>query len=502
MTCTDAQVRLAMSERKKSRSQEQAAVKANIKSRKTVAKYEQLGGLPSENKRPRSYRTRPDPFAEDWAEIEKMLERSPELEAQSLLAWLDEQYPGKYQEGQLRTLQRRVKDWRVLNHKQVAVLEQAHQPGEALQTDGTWLTELGISINGQPLPHMLIHCVLPYSNWEWGAIAQSESLLALQRALHSTLRRLGYVPAYHQTDNSSAATYRLGEAEATKQGERAYNPAYVALLAQFGLKPRAIHVGCPEQNGDIEAANGQLKHSLNQQLLLRGSREFESLADYEAFVEKVMHKRNQGRQARLQEEIAVMKPVPIVALPPYQAVRVKVNRNSMIRVQHNLYSVPTNLIGQQVTVRIYEWHLEVYYRQTQVEWMRRLVGQNKHHIQYRHLIDTLLHKPGGFRQYRYREALFPSLVFRRAWDQLQTWHTERQADLIYLRILRLAARVLECEVAEILERLLAGTKRWDETDVAAALQLRRPQAPPALTPLVVDLTSYDRLLKEVSCDPA
>jgi transposase InsO family protein len=491
-----------MSERKKGRSQEQAAVKANIKSRKTVAKYEKVGQLPSEGKQSREYRTRPDPFGEDWAEVEGMLANAPELEAKTLLEWLCEKYPGKYQAGQLRTLQRRVKDWRVLNQSQVATLEQVHQPGQVLQTDGTWLSELEITIAGQPFKHLLIHCVLPYCNWEWGVIAQSESLLALQRGLHSTLLKLGYVPLYHQTDNSSAATYRLGEAAATKEGERAYNPAYVALLAHFGLEPRAIHVGCPQQNGDIEAANGQLKQALRQHLLLRGSRDFESLADYETFVEQVMNKRNQSRQERLQEEIAVMKPLQVAALPPYQEVRVKVNRSGLIRVQSNLYSVPTNLIGQQVKVRIYEWHLEVYYRQIQVERMARLVGQNKQQIQYRHLIDSLLRKPGGFRQYRYRDALFPSLVFRRAWDQLQAWHTERKADLIYLRILRLAARVLECEVAEILERLLASPKRWDETDVEAALQLRRPQTPPDLAPLVVDLAQYDRLLSEVCCEPA
>ena len=178
MTCTDAQVRLTMRERTKGRTQEQAAVKANITSRKTVAKYEQRGQLPSELKQPRSYRTRADPFAEHWPELEKMLHAAPELEAKTLFEWLCEQRPGRYQEGQLRTLQRRIAEWRALNQSQVASLEQVHQPGEVLQTDGTWLTELQVTIAGEPFKHVLIHCVLPYSNWEWGVIAQSESLLA------------------------------------------------------------------------------------------------------------------------------------------------------------------------------------------------------------------------------------------------------------------------------------------------------------------------------------
>jgi hypothetical protein len=486
-----------MRERSKGRSQEQAAVKANLKSRKTVAKYERLGQLPSELKQPRQYRTRVDPFAEDWPEVEQMLQVTPELEAKTLFEWLCEQRPGKYQEGQLRSLQRRVADWRALNQDQVATLSQVHRPGEVMQTDGTWLTELGVTIRGQPLKHLLIHCVLPYSNWEWGAIAQSESLLALQRGLQSSLLKLGYVPEYHQTDNSSAAVCRV---QGLAGQEPVYTQGYLELLTHFGLKPQTIAVGCPQQNGDIEASNGHLKQALEQHLLLRGSRDFDSLADYEAFVGQVMNKRNQGRQQRLQEELAVMKPLTASPLWPYQEVRVKVNRGSLIRVQHNLYSVPTHLIGQEVTVRIFEWHLEVYYRQIQVEWLPRLVGQNKQQINYRHLIDSLLRKPGGFRDYRYRESLFPSVVFRQAWDQLNQWYSSRKADLIYLRVLRLAAHTLESEVADILNLLLDGQKRWDETDVERLLQ---PQLLPVpqLTLPPINLAQYDRLLKEVNRDP-
>ncbi len=499
MTSTDAQVRLLMRERNKGRSQEQAAVKANLKSRKTVAKYERLGKLPSEKKQPRQYRTRVDPFAEDWAEIEQMLSKAPELQAKTLFEWLCEQKPGKYQRGQMRSLQRRVADWRALNQEKVAVLDQVHRPGAVLQTDGTWLTELGVTIRGQLFKHILIHCVLPYSNWEWGAIAQSESLLALQRGLSSTLLKLGYVPEYHQTDNSTAATTQVRGAPT---GERRYNESYVRLLKHFGLKPRTIAIGCPEQNGDIESSHGGLKRALAQHLLLRGSREFDSLADYESFIGRIMNQRNQQRSQRLTEELGAMKALTAGPLHPYQELRVKVNRNSLIRVQANLYSVPTHLIGQQVTVRIYEWHVEVYYRQVQVERMARLVGNNKHSINYRHIIDSLLRKPGGFRNYRHREEMFPSLVFRQTWDKLNDWYSPRQADLIYLRILRLAARTLECDVADALTCLLSTATHWDETAVEQRIGSQQSISIPHLSPLVIDLNPYDQLLQEVSDDSA
>jgi len=493
MTSTDAQVRLLMRERSKGRNQEQAAVKANLKSRKTVAKYERLGQLPSDLKKPREYRTRVDPFAEDWPEIEEMLEGAPGLEAKSMFEWLLEKEPAKYQEGQLRTFQRRVADWRALNQDKVAILEQEHQPGSALQTDGTWLTELGVTIRGRPFPHLLIHCVLPYSNWEWGAIAQSESLLALQRGLSSSLLKLGYVPEYHQTDSSSAATSQVPGGGA---GERRYNEGYLALLNHYGLKPRTIALRQPEQNGDVESSHGGLKQALQQHLLLRGQRDFESLADYEAFLGQIMNRRNQARSQRLAQELAVMKPLTAGPLQPYQEVRVKVNRNSLIRVQANLYSVPTHLIGQPVRVRIYEWHLELYYRQIQVERMPRLVGNNKHAINYRHVIDSLVRKPGGFRNYRYREELFPRLVFRQSWDQLNQWYSARKADLIYLRILQLAARTLECDVADALGWLLTTPTHWDETDVERLIGAQQSVAVPQLSPVVIDLKPYDQLLTE------
>jgi hypothetical protein len=162
MTATDAQVRIIMRERRKGRTQEQAAAKANINSRKTVGKYEKLGKLPGEMKKARSHRTRTDAFESDWPEIKSRLEEAPGLEAKLLFEWLCEQKPGTYQEGQLRTFQRRVSVWRALHGSQLLTLEQVRHPGEVLQTDGTWMNKLDITIGGQAFPHLLIHSVLPY----------------------------------------------------------------------------------------------------------------------------------------------------------------------------------------------------------------------------------------------------------------------------------------------------------------------------------------------------
>jgi len=495
MTATDAQVRIIMREREKGRTLEQAAASANLRSRKTAAKYEGLGKLPSELNQPRRYRTRFNPFEEDWPAVKATLEDAPSLEAKAVFEWLCEQHPGRYQEGQLRTFQRHVATWRALNQKQVAVLRQVHRPGEVLQTDGTWLTELGVTIQGQPFKCILIHCVLPYSNWEWGRIAQSESLAALRLGLQSTLIKLGYAPKYHRTDNSGAATYWPG-AKAQSDHKREYTDGYLLLLGHYGLEPQTTNLDSPHENGDVESSNGGLKRAVEQYLLLRGSRDFESIEAYEDFLFDVMQRRNRSRQERLAEELAVMKPLTATSLAANSQVRVRVTRGSLIRVQKNVYSVPTSLIGRWVTVRIHEWHLDVYYKTHPLATLPRLIGEKQHHVNYRHVIDSLIRKPGGFRDYRYRDDLFPSLVFRRTWERLNQWQSPRKADIAYLRILRLAARKMESEVAAALERLLATAGRWDETDVEHILQ-PEPIHVPHLTCGRVHLRQYDQLLSGV-----
>ena len=501
MTATNAQVRILMRERKKRRTQEQAAVKANLKSRKTVAKYEQLGLLPSQLRKPRTYRTKSDAFAEDWSQIEEMLAEAPELEAKALFEWLQEQKPAKYQTKQMRTFQRRVARWRALNQPQIATLAQVHEPGEIMELDGTWMTKLEVIIQGQQFKHMLIHCVLSYSNWEWGRIVQSESLGAVRLGLQSTLLKLGYVPRIVQTDNSSAATRQLGIREETEGNIcRTYTRDYLHLLEHYGLEPQTIHVGNPNENADVESSHGALKRALKQELLLRGSRQFENLESYEAYLFQVMDKRNKQRQERLAEEIAVMKPLKATPLATSIKHKVRVSSGSLIRVLKKSYSVPTSLIGKEVTVYVHEWSLDVYYAGQLVDTLPRLIGQGTHHINYRHLIGTLLRKPGGFRQYRYREDLFPQLIFRQAWEQLNQWHPPRRADIIYLRVLSLAARTFESDVAAALEMLVNRGQNWDETDVKS-LVAPEPVAVPQLSRGAVELGHYDQLLVEFSHEP-
>jgi hypothetical protein len=343
-----------------------------------------------------------------------------------------------------------------------------------------------------------MHAVLPYSNWEWGRVVQSESLGAVRLGLQSALVKLGHLPTIIQTDNSSAATRRLRQDETLEAGkERPYTDDYLHILDHYGVQPQSIHIGASNENGDVEASNGTFKRAVEQHLLLRGSRDFETLEAYEAFLFAIMEKRNRGRQERLAVELALMKPLSATLLATSKKLRARVSRGSIIRVLAKSYSVPTSLIGKMVVVYVHEWSLEIYYAGQLMETAARLIGNAVHRINYRHVIDSLLRKPGGFRRYRYRDDLFPSLVFRRAWEALQSWYGPRRADLAYLRVLQLAAKQLECDVAIALELLVAAGKKWDETDVESLLAVETA-AVPQLEQQTANLLDYDQLLSGVA----
>lgn len=141
-----------------------AAHKAGM-DEKTVRKYLRLGKLPSELKVEHTWRTREEPFGEVWEKVSSYLEINPGLESKTLFEHLQRCFPGRFPDGQLRTLHRKVKVWRALEGPPKEVFfEQVHRQGELSQSDFTSMNELGITIGGKPFDHLLYHFVLTYSN--------------------------------------------------------------------------------------------------------------------------------------------------------------------------------------------------------------------------------------------------------------------------------------------------------------------------------------------------
>jgi hypothetical protein len=467
-----------------------AAAKAGM-SEKTARKYRRSGKLPSQCKVVHDWRTRPDPLdREDWRWVEEVLENNGGIEAKTLFEVLQREHPGKYQDGQLRTFQRRVKLWRALKGPGNEVFfPQTYKPGEWCESDFTRMKPLGVTVNGVAFDHMLYHFVLCYSNWETGTVCFSESYASLSAGLQNALWKLGGVAKYHRTDNLTSAVNPVGNPEV-------FTDNYRGLAKHYGFESQKIRPGCPNENGDIEQRHHRLKKAVDQALMLRGSRDFASRGEYEQFLQKLFEQLNSGRRERLKEELAVLRQLPQRRHNDYTEVGCKVTRFSTIRVLKNSYSLHGRLIGEQVKARIYADHIEVWYAQRRIERLPRLRGKNGHHINYRHIIDWLVRKPGAFKNYRYKDDLFPTSQFRIAYDLLCSQHGSKKGNKHYLKILKLAAQKSETLVNESLRFLVLRGDVIDSKIVEAMVE--SDLQPPAVTDVKVeqvDLGIYDELLQ-------
>jgi hypothetical protein len=458
---------------------------------KTARKYRRLGKLPSEMDSAHTWRTRKDPFEDVWHEIKSMLEINAGLEAKTIFEDLQRRDPGRLADGQLRTLQRRIKVWRASEGPAKEVFfTQLHHPAELSQSDFTHMNKLGITIGGRPFDHLIYHFVLTYSNWETGSICYSESFESLSAGLQNALWQLGGVPQKHRTDCLTTAVQKTGHPEE-------FTRRYQDLLDHYDLKGCKTNPDSPHENGDVEQRHYRFKQAVDQALMLRDSRDFTDRNEYEQFLGKLFKQLNAGRNKRFLEEQAVLHRLPKHRIEACKKSTMKVGPSSTIRVNHNVYSVDSRLIGERIGVRLFMEHLEIWYGQKKVESLPRLRGEGKHRINYRHIIDSLVRKPGAFENYRYRDDLFPSSRFRIAYDNLKHRHSQSMAAKQYLNILHLAARESETAVDDVLRMMIDKNMSICDVQVEALVRSSQPVAVATKVRIpAVDLTCYDRLLEE------
>jgi hypothetical protein len=430
---------------------------------------------------------RTDIFDGVWIEIESMLSIDPGLQVKTIMQMLIDR-DEKFEWGHLRTLHRRCRDWRALNGPDQDVkFRQLHQPGKQSQSDWTHCSELNITIDGQPYPHMLFHFMLPYSRWETAYISFSESFDNLVSGYTRAIGELGAVPEEHRTDNLSAAV--------TTHGSRpVFTERWQNVMDHYGVRPTRNNPGESHENGSVEKSHHLLKSELDQLLRLRKSREFASVADYERFIRRTLDKRNRGRRARLAEEMAVMKDPPARAWNQAVEERVVVNAFSLVTIGKAIYTVPSRLIGYELRALVYAEVVRVFLGNTLVlEIPKQQPGGKR--INYRHLVAHLMRKPGAFAGYVFRDALFPTLTFRRAYDRLIEVRPER-ADKVYLSILHHAAMGSEQDVEAALELLLGGDGAPSLEAVKELTKVAVGLLPEICIP-VPEIFSYDELLSYI-----
>ena len=386
---------------------------------RTIRRYRDANILPSQRERqPRDYRTRKDPLESFWPEIEDLLKEDPRLRPFALLDWLKQKYnPPAEGPGELRvtdsirrTLERRVQQWKLQHGVQQEVhFPQVHHPGDVIAFDFVVLNDLRVTIGGRPYDHMLFHAVFTYSNWEYVHLCHSESFEALATGLQDALHCAGGVPRRVRSDSLSAAVNNLSS-------DKEFATQYQTLLAHYGVRGHRINVRKPHENGDVESAHGHLKSWLDQALRLRGNRDFADQDEYLAFLRQLVARRNDTRAGVFRKECEALEPLPHQRLSTSTPVRVTIKSDCVLRIKRNSYSVSSKYIGLEMDVLIHQDHLELWYRNECLERLPRLFGQGKERIDFRHVIDSLVRKPGAFANYKYVNHLYPTTRFRMAYD--------------------------------------------------------------------------------------
>ena len=490
-----------------------SAAKAGL-SEKTARKYLRSGILPSESKPAHTWRTRIDPFAAINDELMSLL-KNPSLRGTTLFDYLQRTHPGEFDYGQLRTLQRRVKVWRAtVGPDQEVYFEQTHIPGDLSQSDFCHMNNLGVTIERMPFAHMIYHFVMTYSNWEYAQVCFSESFEALCDGFQNAVWVLGGVPVRHRTDSLSAAVINLGNKEE-------FTARYQGLMDHYGVAAEHIQPRRPNENGDVEQSHYRFVDRVDQALMLRGSRDFSSREEYCAFLREQTTLANgnrnrprkccpkHGTAASPANGVELPDAVPLGRVSQDQAalgalsahrydgnkeLDARVGPGSTIKVLHNVYSVHSRLIGEKVKVKVGMDQINVHYGQSVVAVLPRLRGRGNHRIDYRHIIDTLIRKPGAFDQYVFREALFPTSQFRIAYDAL-TSSRPVEGKKEYLTILKLAADEGQSRVEDALRALLFTEAPLSAKLVKdAVMSSIAPYRPQDVCVAAVDLSGYDRLL--------
>jgi transposase InsO family protein len=488
---TNRQVARYMDERQIGRNQVQSADSADISTR--TARRLDGGGRAA--KEPRDYRTRADSFLGVWsAEIEPLLQQDAKLRAVTLFANLQLRYPGRFRDGQVRTLERRIRQWRAIaGPSRPVMFPQEHPPGWQALLDFTDCGELAVTIAGRLLPHRLGHVCCPHSGWQFAqVILGGESYPALAETLRLALDALGGVPVTLRTDSLSAAYKNL------KQQEE-LTTRFDALCRHYGCRPTRNTLGVAHENGGVESPNGHLKRRLDQALRLRGTHDFTSIEDYREFVTAIVATANASRSAAIAAERAALAPLPSFPGVTWNEALGTVSRFSLIAVMGRSYMVPSRLMGHRLVVRIFDDHLEFYASHHLVHASPRQHGDLRSpQVNYHLCIDALIQKPGAFARLIYRDDLHPSPIYAQIWLRLRERVSEHVACRTYVRLLHLAHQhaceaTLEVRLAEILDE--------DSLPDAEALRITFAAPAPTTIPVLLFRTADPAGYDELRCLP-
>ena len=448
---------------------------------------------PSEKRAPRE-RRRPDPLAAVFdSEVIPMLESCPGLRPVAVFEELMRRH-SELGFGVRRTLERRIRQWRALHGPEREVIfRQTHEPGRMGLSDFTDMAGSGVTVAGELLPHRLYHFRLAFSGFEHAhVVLGGESFVALAAGLQDALWALGGAPREHRSDSLSAAFRNLAP-----EVEEDWTTRYDALCSHYGMVASRNNRGVAHENGTIEASHGHLKLAVEDALLMRGSRDFDTIADYRRFVDELTGRRNARNRKRIEAERAVLRPLPPRRAEDGEEAIVTVTSSGGFMLRRVFYTVPSRLIGHRLRVRLHDDRLEVFLGSTHLMTLPRGRGygdrRHAHVVDYRHVIHALRAKPMALPGLVYRDQLFPRDAYRRLYAAAMEALPERAACKLVVGVLALAhERGCEADLAAAIDIELNAGAVPDLAELSARFA-PDPQALPHVTIALTPLSAYDAL---------
>ncbi len=469
-----------------------AAAKAGF-STATGYRIEEDPRLPSQKTAPRG-RRRPDPLAAVWeAEIVPILQAAPGLRAIAVLEEIRRRHP-EISPTIRRTLERRMRAWRALcGPEQDVIFRQEHEPGRLGLSDFTDTSALGITVAGIVLGHRLYHFRLAFSGFEHAhVVLGGESFVALAEGLQNALWALGGVPKEHRSDSLSAAFCNLD-----RDAQEDLTQRYQALMRHYEMAPTRNNRGVAHENGSIESAHGHLKKTLEDALLLRSSRDFDTLDGYRRFVDEIVGRRNAHNRKRIELERPQLRTLPRHRTADYEEKTVTVTSSGGFILRRVFYTAPSRLIGHCLRVHLYDDRLDCFLGATPMMTLRRgrPISDSKggHVVDYRHVIHALRRKPMALNNLVYRDQLFPRPAYRKAFEALSAQVGDKRACKVSVELLALAHdRACEVELAQAID---AGLDEGRLPDIDKLRSRFQPDAAsiPNVVVALVPLNSYDEL---------
>jgi hypothetical protein len=360
---------------------------------------------------------------------------------------------------------------------------------------------LGITVAGVVLGHRLYHFRLAFSGFEHAhVVLGGESFVALAEGLQNALWALGGAPREHRSDSLSAAFCNLD-----RDAQEDLTLRYQGLMRHYDMIPTRNNLGVAHENGSIESSHGHLKKTLEDALLLRGSRDFDDLDAYRRFVDEIVGRRNANNRKRIELERPTLAALPKRRTADYEEKIVTVTSSGGFILRRVFYTAPSRLIGHRLRVHLYYDRLECFLGATAMMTLRRgrPVSQSKggHVIDYRHVIHALRKKPTALLNLVYRDQLFPRPAYARAFEALHHSVGDRRACKLTVELLALAHdRGCEIELAGLIDAELDAGRL---PDLAILHEWFGPN--PASVPVIkvefVPLSSYDELAAVYAVSP-